>query len=197
MADPITAMAGVSMATSAAGGIMGGIGASQQGSATASAYRYKAQVAMFNKQINEQNARWAQEGGGIKAMEAGLQAGQQIGGTKVVQAASGFDVNTGSNEAVRDTQTEVAQFDQNVIRWDANKTAFGYLAKAQGDEAEAHADLMAARNAEKAGRLGMISSFISGAGNVASKWFQGQTLGMWSGKGGSSTMAQELDYAGS
>src|SRR5258707_8988048 len=126
MADPITLVAAGSMAASAAGGIVQGIGAKASGDAQAAAYRYKAGVALLNKQINEQNAAWSLEAGGIKGEEEGLRAGQEIGQTKVVQAASGIDVNTGSAEAVRDTQTKVAQFDQNVISWDASKTAWGF-----------------------------------------------------------------------
>src|SRR5882672_2927326 len=172
MASPITAIAGVGMAASAVGGILGGIGAKQSGQANAAAYRYKAGVALLNKQINEQNASWATQAGGAKAEVEGLKSKQQIGETKVVQSASGFDVNSGNNEKVRETQTDVAQYDQNVIRWDAAKTAYGYETKATTDVAEAHLDQMAASQAEEAGELGMWGSFISGAGNVAGKWMQ-------------------------
>jgi len=64
MASPITAIAGVGMAASAVGGILGGIGAKQSGQANAAAYRYKAGVALLNKQINEQNASWATQAEG-------------------------------------------------------------------------------------------------------------------------------------
>src|SRR5258708_2576513 len=103
MADPITLAAGVGMASSAAWGILGGIGASESASATAGAYRYKAGVALLNKQINEQNARWALDSGGISAIESGMKSRQDVANTKVAQASSGFDVNTGTSEAVRET----------------------------------------------------------------------------------------------
>jgi len=177
MADPITAIAGVGMGASAVGGILGGIGAKETGEANARAYRYKAGVALLNKQINEQNASWATQAGGAKAEVEGLKSKQQIGETKVVQSASGFDVNSGNNEKVRETQTDVAQYDQNVIRWDAAKTAYGYETKATTDVAEANLDQMAASQSEEAGFLGMIGSFISGAGNVAGKWMQGKSAG--------------------
>lgn len=181
MADPATAMAGVGIASSVAGGFLGAAGASQSAEASAKAYDYKAQIALFNKQINEQNARWALDSGGISAMEAGLKSRQEIANTKVAQAGSGFDVNAGSAEAVRDTQHEVAAFDQNVIRWDAAKTSYGYMAKAKSNEMEATLDTMAATSARKAGDIGVASSFISAAGSVASKWTQGKAAGMWGG----------------
>lgn len=179
MADPITASAGLSMGMTAAGGVASMFGASESAEASSKAYQYKAQVAMFNKQINEQNARWALDSGEISSQESGLKSRQEIAGTKVVQAASGFDVGGGTNEAVRDTQQEVAAFDQNVIRWDAKKTAFGYAAKAQADEAEANLDVMASKSAEDAGRISMFTSFLTAGSSVADKWTKGQTIGMW------------------
>lgn len=172
--DPIT---GIALGTAIAGGVIGGIGASESGSANAAAYRYKAGVALINKQINEQNASWATQAGDTKAMISGLKSREAIASTKVVQSASGFDVNSGSNERVRETQTNVAQFDQNVIRWDAAKTAWGYESKSTTDVAESNLDKMAADQSEEAGFLGMMGSFISGAGNVSGKWMQGKSSG--------------------
>src|SRR5258708_1181004 len=179
MADPVTATVAVgSMALSAVGGIVSGIGAKESGDASAAAYRYKAGVALLNKQINEQNAAWSLEAGGIKGMEEGLKAGQEIAQTKATQGASGLDVNTGSNEAVRDTQTKVAQVDQNVISWDAAKTAWGFESKATTDVAESRLDLMGAETAETAGTIGEISSFVGGASSVSSKWLQAKSTGV-------------------
>lgn len=178
MADPAT-MGGASMGLQAIGGIIGGIGAKQSADASAQSYRYKAQVARFNKQINEQNARWALDSGEISSQESGLKSRQEIAGTKVVQAASGFDVGGGTNEAVRDTQQEVAAFDQNVIRWDAKKTAFGYSVKAATNEAEAALDMASATHAEEAGTISMITSFLGAGSGVADKWTKGQTIGLW------------------
>ncbi len=86
MADPLTLG---TMGVAAAGGIVQGIGARFSGEAQGAAYRYKAGVALLNKQINEQNANWALESGDIRSMEEGLKAREEIGQTKVAQAASG------------------------------------------------------------------------------------------------------------
>ncbi len=179
MADPLT-LGTVAAVGSGIGGIVQGIGAKFSGEAQGAAYRYKAGVALLNKQINEQNANWALESGDIKAEEEGLKAREEIGQTKVVQAASGIDVNTGSAAAVRDTQTKVAQFDQNVISWDASKTAWGFESKAATDLAESRLDLTAADTAKQAGILGEIGSFIGGASSVAGKWYQGKSTGIFS-----------------
>lgn len=185
MADPVT-LGGIGMAAGAAGGIVGGIGSLISGNAQAAASTYKAGIATLNSQINKTNANWALESGDVKGMESGLEAGQKIAQTKTVQSASGFDVTTGTNQIVRDTQTKAAQFDQNVIAWDASKTAWGFEAKAATDTAQANLDTMAAGTEKTAGQIGAVSSFLGAATSVASKWTQGNSIGMFGGNSGSS-----------
>lgn len=183
MADPVT-MGSIAIGTSLLSGGIGATGAAFSGGASADAFNFKAGIAKLNADINKQNAAWAISSGAIKASNYGLKAGQEIAETKVVQAASGLDVNSGSKEAVRDTQSAVAKFDQNQIRSDAAHTAYGYETKAAGDLMEAELDRTSASNAQKAGKLGILSSIIGTASSVASKWTQGNTISMWSGSSG-------------
>lgn len=184
--DPAT-MGAISIGTTLLSGAIGGAGAASSAEASADAFNFKAGIAKLNSDINKQNASWALNSGAIKATNYGLKAGQEIADTKVVQASSGLDVNSGSKEAIRDTQTDVARYDQNTIRADAAHTAHGYEVKAAADSAEASLDTAAASNAQKAGKLNILSSVIGTASSVASKWSQGNTIGMWSGKGGGSS----------
>lgn len=179
--DPTSssALGAIGLGANAGGSILSAFGALQSGEAQAGAYQYKAGLALMNQRINKQNASWATEAGGINAMESGLKSEQQIAGTKVHQAAGGFDVNSGSNEDVRGSQGEAALFDQKMIRYDASKTAYGYEAKAASDEAESTMDMAAADNARKGGKINAISSILGGASSVSSKWMQGRQIGMW------------------
>src|SRR5713226_9080048 len=102
MADPVTL--GV-MATTAVAGVVSGIGQADSANSQAAAFRNKSGVALLNKQINEQNANWATQAGDIQAEESGMKSLQDIRETKVVQAASGFDVNSGTNFFFSDTET--------------------------------------------------------------------------------------------
>lgn len=179
MVDPAT-MAVTAMVGTAIGGAIGGLGAKESADAAAGAARYKAGVALINKQVSEQNASWAIQAGGAQAETKGLQARQQIGQEKVVQAASGFDVNSGTSEQVRSDMSSVAAYDQNVIRWDASKTAYGYEIKAATDSAEAQLDQFSAQQDETAGTISEIGSFINAGSSVASKWSQGAKQGMFS-----------------
>ena len=181
MADPVTASLAVAgIAGTAIGGLIQGEGANYQGQAQAAASTYKAGVAQLNKQINLQNANWALESGDVSASESGLRARSQIAQTKVSQAASGLDVNSGTASAVRDTQSTVADYDQNVIRFDAAKTAYGYENKATMDDAETKLDLFAAQTEKTGGEISMASSFINAGSSVASKWMQAKQIGIFS-----------------
>lgn len=198
MVDPGTLAIG-SMVGSVAGGLIQGIGAGTSAGAAAAASQYKAGVALLNKQINETNANFAIESGEISAEERGLQGEQEVANTEVTQAASGFVVGQGTNKAVVDSQNWATAFDQNVIRWDAAKTAWGFEAKAATDTAESQLDLMAAKSQKTAGILGEIGSFINAGTSVASKWYQGTAVGAFGGGGGDSSsnpLPPNLDASG-
>lgn len=178
--DPAT-MGAAAIGSTLLSGAVGGVGAAFSSQASADAFNFKAGIAKLNSDINKQNASWAINSGGIKAANFGLKVGQEIADTKVVQAASGLDVNSGSKSAIRDTQTDVAKYSQDLIRSDAAHTAHGYEVKAASDSMEAELDRTSASNAEKAGKLGILSSVIGTASSVASKWSQASTTGMFSG----------------
>lgn len=196
MADPGT-MAAVGIGADIGKTIFGAFGASESSKAQAAQYKYKAGLALMNQKINKQNAAWAREAGDINAEISGVKSRQEIGGTKARQGASGLDVNTGTPAQVREDQGAVAKFEQDMIRYDASKTAYGYEAKAASDEAEANMMNAAARSAEKAGNLNIFSSILGGASSVAGKWMQWNSVAGGGSSGGGSTLGHELDYAGS
>lgn len=181
--DPAT-MGAMAIGSSVVSGALGIAGAKSSADASSDSFNFKAGIAKLNADIAKQNAAWSLNSGGIKAANYGLKAGQDIAETKVVQAASGLDVNSGSKEAVRDTQSDVAKYDQNLIRADAAHTAHGYEVKAASDTLEAEMDRVSAVNAQKAGKLAILSSVIGTGTSVASKWTQGNTIGMFVGSGG-------------
>lgn len=160
------------------GGVINANAAQEQGQAQQNMYNYKAQVARINQQVNKQNAAWALQAGETQAQERGLHARQAIASQKTVQSASGFDVNSGSNQRVREDMSSVSAFEQNTLRWDAAKTAYGYEIKAVSDEAESNLDVMAGQQAKEAGDIGEITSYLNAGSRVADKWSQAMTLGM-------------------
>lgn len=183
MADPAT-LAGVGMAGSVAQGLLGAFGANVKGEADASAYQYQAGIARINEGIAKSNADYERHVGEIQAQQEGMKTAQDIGGTKATQAGSGVDVNKGSAAAVRDTQLEVGQYDQAMIRSNAARKAYGYEVEAVSEEAKARMAESASSNARTGGKLGALTSLISAGGSVASKWMQyGSTFGKGQSQG--------------
>src|ERR1700756_3982066 len=130
MADPVSlGLAGVGLATSAAGGITSAMGSVFQGNAQASMYGYQAGVARMNAQLATQDANYAREVGEIEAQEKGTETAARVGETKAIQGASNIDVNTGSSALVRQSEIGIGQFEESVIRSNAAKRAFGYDVK--------------------------------------------------------------------
>lgn len=173
-------VAGAGIAGSVAGNLLSGFGQNAADQAQAAASTYKAGVAKLNSQIATQNAAWATEASAAQGVTQGMKSRQQIAGTKITQAASGFDVNSGTGATVRQQQVTTAQYDQNVIAWDGAKQAYGYETKATMDTAEATLDTSAASSESEAGNLAMIGSFINAGSSVATKWSQGTRSGAFS-----------------
>lgn len=179
MASP-TILGGVGVAGSLAGSIFGAFGAEEGGKAAAQADQYKAAIAQMNAKIALQNADYARSVGEVQAQQSGMKTRAQVGATVAAQGASGFDVNKGSNVAVRQSETEIGQYEQSVIRSNAAKKAYGYEVEAANDTAQGQLDTMAAAQDTKAGDIGAISSLLGGASSVSSKWLQGKQIGVFS-----------------
>ena len=183
MADPVSMMAVASMAATAGGAITSAIGSNFAGQASGQSYQYQAQIAQINSQVAKQNAAYATEVGEVDAQQSGMQTRAQIGQTKAIQGSSGLDVNTGSGAAVRTSEAEIGVENQNIIRANAAKQAYGYEVNAAQFTNQASLDIASGANAVTAGNIGAFSSILGGAGSVASKWSQASTAGMFSGGG--------------
>lgn len=185
------ALAGVGIGASILGTGLGMAGAQtstdaalRQNRAQVSAYQYQAGVADLNRKIAEQNRDYAVAAGEQEAMGYGLKARQQMGKIKVAQGASGLDVNSGSAVDVRESQKLVAGMDMATIRNNAARVAYGHAMEAASATAQkglyekAAADTSAAEGSiKKSGKIAMLSSLISGASSVSSKWLQAKQYG--------------------
>jgi len=173
------AVGGLGLGASLAGGLLSAFGANAAGQRQQDMYNYQAQVARINADIDRQNSSYALNKGEIEASQYGMKAAQQRGQIKVAQAASGLDVNSGSNADVQRSQGQLTRMDLTQIRSNAAKVAYDYRVKATMDENQASLDVMAGENAAKAGQINAMSSILGTVGSVSSKWMQGNTMGMW------------------
>ncbi len=171
MADPFT-WAAVGMGASALGGVVGAVGAEQKGAADQAMYGYQSSVARMNAQIALQNAAYTQRAGGSAAYQSGLKTAATVGVQKANQGASGVDVNSGSPFGIRQTTTELGQLDQNLIRTNYAKKAYGFEVESATKTAEAGADVIAGQQASKAADIAALGSILGGVSSVSSKWLQ-------------------------
>lgn len=164
MADPISIMTMISMGAAAAGGGISAFGRMQEGAATAEMYKYKAAVA-------QQNAAYQRAAGEVAAQRAGMKSRFEMGQALAAQGASNLDVARGSAPLVRQGMQDVARQEQDIIRSD-------YARRAWGEEAEAKLDVAAGTQAKKAGYIGAVSSILGAASSVSDKWLTGRAAGM-------------------
>lgn len=169
MADP-GAIAMIGMGASAAGGIVGAIGANYSGQAQANMFNYQAGVAQANALLAKQDAAYATQAGEVSAQQSGMKTHYQVGETRAAFGAG--NVAGGSTGAVERSETEIGAQDQALIRANAAKRAFGFNVEAAKDTAQGTMYQTAAKTSRTAGDIGVLSSIIGGAGQVASKWLQ-------------------------
>lgn len=174
-----TALGGLGLGANVGGTILSVLGVKQSGAAQKDMFNYQAGVAEAAKTIALQNRDYAITSGETEAGMYGLKARNVAGRIRATQGASGIDVGGGSSLDVQRGQQFVTGLDMNQIRANAARKAYGYAVEAAGDEAQAGAYRSAASNVEKATRLNVASSILSGVSSVSSKWLQGQQYGLW------------------
>src|SRR6266404_7172724 len=129
MADPFT-WATIGAGASLIGGGVSAYGSLQKGAADQAMYNYQAGVAQLNQKIALQNASYAVQSGESSAYQSGLKTGATVAQQKVDQSASGFDVAGGSAAGVRQSTTALGVYDQNLIRTNFAKKAYGFEVEA-------------------------------------------------------------------
>jgi hypothetical protein len=174
MADPAT-IAMVSMGSSALGGVTKAAGSVFSGLASSAMHKYQAGVAAVNAKIARQNAEYSRGIGEFKAEQSGMKTRAEIGKTTAIQGASGFRADTGSAADVRESQHMLGISEQNVIRSNAARAAYGHEVEALNFEAESQQHQMARKTSKIAGFLGAGESILGGASSVSSKWLQYQS----------------------
>ena len=174
-----SALAGLGMGASAASGVLGAESAQQTAAATASMYSYQASLASLNKQIYTTDASYAFQQGDQQSLQEGLALKQQFGKVQVAQASSGFDINSGSNKQVQDSEATLANLDYKTIRMNAARTAAGFTSEAAGAEMQSDMYTKAASNTKAAGSIAATASFIGAASSVSSEWLRASQMGIF------------------
>lgn len=187
------------MGATAGGSLLSAGGSIASGFSNSAMFSYQSAISKLKAQVADQNAEFAIQTGEQTALKTGLAQGQRFGQIVTAQGASGFDVNSGSNKQVQDSQRMLDRMDQNQIRSNAARTAYGYKIEGAMDTAEASAYSLASDKALAAGGIGAASSILGGAASVSSEWLQGQRVGLWGGTAASTSGNGAIgsDYAAS
>lgn len=167
-----TAMTGIGAVAGAAGSVLGGF-------SKAGMYNYQAGIAEINSRIEKQNADYSYNTGEIQAQEAGMKTAAQVGQTMTRQAAGNIVVGAGSSADVVASEQKLGALDRSLIFRDAAHAAYGHIVQSDIDKAQAGAYKSAATASIIGGILGGIGSLASGASSVASKWYQGESTGVF------------------
>jgi hypothetical protein len=174
-----SALGGVGLGASLAGGLVSAYGAQQSGAAQQQMFNYQAAVAQINSKIDLQNSDYAINQGEQQATQYGMKEAQQFGAIRTAQGASNIDVNSGSNAQVQSSERAVGAIDTTTIRSNAAKVAYDYDVKSTMDLNQSTLDTMAGINAKTAGDINATASLLGTAGSVATKWQQGNTSGLF------------------
>lgn len=174
MADPITlgTLASIAIGASAASAIVGAAGALYTGFANAQAYKYQAGVAEVNQRIAKSNAEFSRSVGESKAETSGLKTRAMVGETIAKQGSSGFRAGEGSGEKVLESEHMLGEAEQDTVRSNAARAAYGHEVEAINFGAQSALYKNAATTSEISGGINATSSLLGGASSVSSKWLQ-------------------------
>ena len=166
-----TAIGIASVAASAVGAGVSYMGAQQQASAQSNADKYNAEVAANNQLMANQAAAVATEQGAVAQQQKANQEDVLLGQQKAGLAANGIDVGSGSAVDLLSDTKAYGELDQLTIRNNAAREAQGYTNQGISYANQAQVDEASSAATLQGGALKGASSLITGAGQVASQWY--------------------------
>lgn len=159
---------GALTALSAGASLYGGYASGQTAKAQAEA---EAQAAEANARIARIQAHDSVERGGQEELRLRRQLAQNQGTQRVMMAAQGVDINSGSALDVQNASIAEGEHDAEVIRFNAARQMWGYINQANNLEAQA-------ASARSRGKYAARNGLISGIGGAITSG-----LGMFGGSG--------------
>lgn len=183
MCEPAT-MAAISMAGTVLGTAFQAYGQIQQGRAAAAQAEYQAAVGRNNAILAQRAADDARLRGEEMARRKAVETRQLTGRQRAVLAANGVLVDQGSALDLTSDTAEIGKLDELTIRSNAEREALGYEAQGMNFNASSQLNQMRADNALSSGYGSAFGTVLTGAGSVASKWYQFKKEGIWGSGGG-------------
>jgi len=161
------------VALSAAGTASKVAGQAKGGQANSQTYAYQAQVARRNAAVNRMRAERAEQAGIAGADIESLRGANLLGAVKAKQAASGVNVNTGSNVDVRADIAKANKFNATNVLRNAELTSWGYRRQAESDDTQAALYDRGASGAGSAAAGAIGGTLLEGASSLPWGWLKG------------------------
>lgn len=174
----------ISIAGTVLGAAFTAYGQIQQGKAAAAQAEYQAAVGRNNAILAQRAADDARLRGEEAARRKAVDNRQLIGRQRAVLAANGVLVDQGSALDITSDTAEIGKLDELTIRSNAEREALGYEAQGMNFNASSQLNQMRADNALSSGYGAAFGTVLTGAGSVASKWYQFKKEGVWGSGGG-------------
>jgi hypothetical protein len=159
-----------------AGGFMGAglsastVGAYKNAAAQKSTLEYEAAVARNNAQVAQYQAQIAQQDGVQQEQTQELKNAATMGDQRAALAANGVDLGEGSANEILATTKFMGTRDALQIADNYARQAWAIQEQGKSYTAEANADTAAANAINP--NTAALTSFLSGAGMVASSWYK-------------------------
>lgn len=149
----------------------------QQGKNAQAMYNYQAKVARNNAEIAQQNADQERQAGLEEARWQRIKTLQNIGSQQVSMAGNGIDITSGTAlDTIEDT-AQMGELDALMIQYNSERAAQNYEQQAANFNNQANLDVIAGKNAAKAGTINGIAYGLNGLSqglgslsSVAEKW---------------------------
>lgn len=167
----------LAIAATVGSGIMGTVGALQQGHAAQQAANYNASVQMQNAEQARRNAEIASQSGMANQNIQQLKTRAQMGSIKANQGASGVSMNSGSSVDVLQSAAVIGEMDSLSVRSRATREAYGYEVQGINAENQATLDKEEGKAAKTASYFNAASTLLGSASSAASKYSSYKSAG--------------------
>ncbi len=162
--------AALSLGMQAAGAVSGAIGSFYSAKSTKRQLQFEASMADINARISELGARSALDQGQKEIASLTTQAGRLKSSQRAAMAANGVDLGEGNAAELQASTDIMKEIDKNTLEANAVKNAWGYRTQGANYQSEAIAKRGTASGISPL--MAGASSMLTGAGQVASSWYQ-------------------------
>jgi hypothetical protein len=156
----------VSMAMTVVSGVVGAIGAIQQGNATAAAAERDAMIAQRNKELADQDRKLAIETSRIDAEDKARSNRRQLASLRATYGSSGLDMTGSMIDVLEDQSIEMA-LDERRIEYEGQARNRELSVRMDDYQMQSDMSYMEAKNARKASRISALGYLSSAGGQAA------------------------------